>query len=298
MIGTVKRAAVVVALLSQALSAQDSDSDYDLNARWLPSVGYKTKLDQTIKVKSRGVIRLGDRLLNPVERKEEFSFTAIETITKIDHDNVTEVEWSFSKATRVSDGKSVAYGFQGKAVLVKIGETTREFSYSDGTAPDGEDLEAIKRAFYRPNNAKKDPAVEKLLAAPKSLKIKDSWTPPGAAFLRRMLDREMARDVDYDKSKVVFTLKSVRPGRDVPIATVEGKFDIVLRRMGPIELDNPLTINSVGTVEVSMDGRPDREITTKMELLGQSATSAPNGRKVIVDVDVSGQTSFTQETVK
>jgi hypothetical protein len=291
--------AVTAVLQGGLLSAQDSNKTYELKLKCPPVVGHKTDMTHTESQKMSMVIKAGDQVVQAVNQAEDRSFAALEEILKVEGDKPTLLRWKFSKAVKMAEGKETVFGFQGKTVLVKKSEgQDTEYSYEGGARLEGEDLDAVRKAFMG-NEEKKGSSAEEMFAPKKPVKVGESWNPPLEAITKGMFDGDMAQAVDLKSSKTMFTLKSVSDRSGVLFGKIEALMDLALTQMGPLKLDTPIKMKMTGDFDVCIDGKiPDGELKLVMVMKGSTTSEGPNGVMFSIDTDMNVKTVGQKRTAK
>ena len=80
---------------------------------------------------------------------------------------------------------------------------------------------------------------------------------------------------------------------------IDGTFEIVLGRFGPIKLDKPMSLKATLQLDSCINGKiPDGDLRMKFEMKGTSTADGPNGAKVTIDTDMTAQNSMIKKTAK
>jgi hypothetical protein len=113
-----------------------------------------------------------------------------------------------------------------------------------------------------------------------------------------MFDEEMSGAVDLEKSKTLFTLKSVETRDGAEFGKIEGMMELSLGQMGPMKLETPILFKVSLTADACIDGKlPDGVLVMKAEMKGKSAAAGPSG-KIELDLDMTATGKKTAKTAK
>ncbi len=176
----------------------------------------------------------------------------------------------------------------------------RTFALEDGGAFLDGDLAALKKAFIggEDNSESGKPSGAEVFAPRSPVKVGESWTPDLKTIVSAMLDREMAAGVDLEKSRAVFTLKSVERRAGADYGVIEGVLEVPLRQMGPMTLETPILFRITMSLDACIDGTlPDGVLNMAVEMKGKSPVAGPNGQ-VEMTLDMTATGKATVKTVR
>lgn len=290
------RSAALLALLP--LLAATPDQTYDLKFSWKPVAGAKVEVRESELQNVDVTVKQADTVLQSQKQKKGKTFEGRVEVLKVEGDKVAEALMTWSKASRLEEGRDVAYGFEGKAVRMKRKDGKVEFAREDGAKLEDAEVEALKDAMEDMDRAPGEPTVEEVLSPKKPVKVGESWSPDIKVLSSNMF-KEMGDAIDTDKSKVVLTLKSVekRDGKD--FGTVEGVFDLVLSKMGPLELEKPMKLKLTAELVAAVDGSaPDGHMKMKAEMKDSSPVTGPDGTKITFEIEIGGDMSKSRKAVR
>ena len=279
--------------LAVALSGTQ-DKTYDLKLDPKPVKGHKS--EQLEKTSMKMVMKVNGTPAGGMT--DDKVFAAAEEILAVDADDRTKRRWTFSKATRLVEGKAVPYGFQGKTVTMTDAKgKAREFAVEGGGAISEEDLAGLKEAF---DDAKVEgkPSGSELFAPPKPVKAGESWTSDVKKAVQTMFDEEMAAAIDPAKSKLGFTLKSVETRAGVEFGKIEGTMELAFTSFGPLKLDQPILMKFTVDLDACIDKKlPDGVMKMKGEMKGKSPATTDAG-KIEIEMDMTMDMEKTVKTTK
>ncbi len=281
-------------LLCAVLVVAAQDKTYDLKLDPKPVKGHQS--EQLEKTVMKMVMKVNGQPAGGMT--DEKVFAAAEEILAVDADDRTKRRWTFSKAARHVEGKSVPYGFEGKTVLMTDAKgKARAFELDGGGVLSEEDLEGLKEAF---DDAKEEgkPSASDLFAPPKPVKAGESWTSDVKKAVETMFDKEMAGAIDAGKSKLGFTLKSVETRGGVEYGKIAGTMELAFGAFGPLKLDEPIAMKFAVDLDVCIDKKlPDGVMKMKGEMKGKSPATTDAG-KIEIEIDMTMDMEKTVRSTK
>ena len=283
-------AAWLAALLAVAVAPQDKAYDLKLDA--------PRKAGQKHAVKETNAMKMVMKVMGQVagEKEDKKVLEGVEEVLSADGTGNAECKVTFSKAERLDEGAMKPFGFQGKAVIVKIVKgMDPEFKYADGGALAEEDAAGLKNAFDDQSKGDKDPA--KVLAPKKPVKVGESWSPDPVETAK-IFDEDMASSIDPKQSSSKFTLLSVEKRGGSEFGKITGTMEMALGQMGPLKLEKAIPMKLSIELDVCIDGSSTAGVMKmKVELKGASAASV-EGQAVQLDLDMTATGEMVKAAVK
>lgn len=277
--------------------AEDAaEKRYDLRlqtkhvAGW--SIDSMTKQDMNMTM----TLRIGEQKLHEEKTQNSGDFKAVRKILEVKDGDPTREEQAYERATAMVKGKETVYGFQGKTVVCTLAGEKSTFTYPDGAALTGADLAGIREVFQNEDAPGAPSRADEMFVPKKPVKVGESWSPNIGGILTEFMQLEPDA-ADLEKSKAMFTLKSVEKRDGAEFGKIVGTMDIHLSMMGPMKFTAGLPLKIQVDLDVCIDGtRPDGVAKMSMTLKGKTTAEVPGTPPgIVVDMDMS---MTSQETHK
>jgi hypothetical protein len=283
----------LTALALSAVAFASQEKTYDLKLETKPVQGQRSEQAETDSMKM--VMKVNGRTAVAQENAKEFA--ASEEILSVDSDLGTKRRWTFSKAARTSEGKTVPYAFQGKIVIVTQAKGKElAFALDGGAELSKEDVAGLKSFAGKKEEGK--PGGAELFAPDRPVKTGETWTKDLKKLVEAILDKEMAKAVDLANSKLSFTLKSVESRGGVEYGKITGVMEFSFTAFGPLKLEQPIPMTFTVDLDCCIDGKlPDGQLKMKGEMKGKSAADTEQG-KIELEIEMTMEGNKTVKSSK
>jgi len=279
-------------VLAAASVARAQPKEYTLEFKGKPVVGQKTQVEDSEKTKFKLKLVKDKKVMLSEAEGDTASFTFVETVLEVDGAEATRVSLAFEKAGHLVEGKKVAYGFEGKTVIVTRTDEQVTYAYEDGTELSDADLEGIKKV--KSDRKKGEKGGDELLDPPGPVKVGGSWKPDVKTLAVGMLGLRNDDAVDVEKSSAKLTLLKVTEKDGIQVASIKGALKLWVYEIGDMRVTKPILTKITIKGEICADGsKPDGTMEMKMTIKGSSPMEMGDEEPVTVQLDMTGEMKKT-----